>query len=255
MASVLLAGVSVLLVVLLRAPASWLDPLVAAWTHNRVRLADVSGTVWAGRGRLVLADAVGRAPAEAGWVVRGLAVPGVFAWRVSPAWLCLGRVRAHIEHDSMTEPVMIDGSLHTLRVSRGQLLLPGLALDKVGSPWNTIRPFVSLTLAWEPWQLQQGEWQGQARITLSDVAAALTPVRPLGAYQLDVKVQGRSAHLQMTTLSGPLRLSGSGSWDGPRGVQFVAWAQADEAERSRLSALLGLLGRRQGERTMIKIGA
>jgi hypothetical protein len=38
-------------------------------------------------------------------------------------------------------------------------------------------------------------------------------------------------------------------------MRFTAEALADEPERARLLPLLGLLGRREGERTIIKIGA
>jgi general secretion pathway protein N len=59
----------------------------------------------------------------------------------------------------------------------------------------------------------------------------------------------------MTTLSGPLRLEGGGTWDARSGLRFTAEASAEEPERARLQPLLGLLGRREGERTIIKIGA
>ena len=38
-------------------------------------------------------------------------------------------------------------------------------------------------------------------------------------------------------------------------LRFSALASADEAERMRLQTLLGLIGRRQGKKTLIKIGA
>jgi len=59
----------------------------------------------------------------------------------------------------------------------------------------------------------------------------------------------------MTAIDGPLRLSGDGTWTARGGLRFTAYAEADEAERLRLQSLLGLLGRREGTRTMIKIGA
>ena len=58
-----------------------------------------------------------------------------------------------------------------------------------------------------------------------------------------------------TSIDGPLRLSGEGTWTTATGLRFTAYAEADESERVRLQSLLGLLGRREGARTMIKIGA
>jgi general secretion pathway protein N len=80
-------------------------------------------------------------------------------------------------------------------------------------------------------------------------------VRPLGAYRIEVIGSGAQAQVRMNTLSGPLRLEGSGSWDARSGLRFTAEALAEGPERVRLQSLLGLLGRRDGERTIIKIGA
>jgi general secretion pathway protein N len=87
------------------------------------------------------------------------------------------------------------------------------------------------------------------------MASALTPVRPLGAYRIEVVGSGEQAKVTMSTLSGPLHLDGNGVWNARSGMRFTAEALADEPERARLLPLLGLLGRREGERTIIKIGA
>ncbi|HMS80915.1 MAG TPA: hypothetical protein PKC20_15570, partial [Burkholderiaceae bacterium] len=56
-------------------------------------------------------------------------------------------------------------------------------------------------------------------------------------------------------LRGARRLGGGGTWEARSGLRFPAEATAEEPERARLQPLLGLLGRREGERTIIKIGA
>ena len=112
-----LAGLSaVLAVVLWQPPASLLDSVVSRLTEGRVRLSDASGTVWNGRARIVLADlreSAVQAEAAGGRVtigtVPGMAIPGAFAWNVSPAALLIGRLDARIEHDSMAQPVQLSG--------------------------------------------------------------------------------------------------------------------------------------------------
>jgi general secretion pathway protein N len=59
--------------------------------------------------------------------------------------------------------------------------------------------------------------------------------------------------LSLSTDSGPLQLSGSGTW-GPAGVRFRGEARASEAERAALSNLLNIIGRRDGARSVISIG-
>jgi len=246
---------AVMLVLVARAPAMWLDLAVAAWTHGQVRLADVAGTVWSGQGRIVLADDAGARRRSAGPVVTGMVIPGVFRWQVSPGWLCVGRIRAQWAHDSMVAPVHVTGNWQHVQITGGRLALPALALDRLGSPWNTIRPFGSLQVFWDALNVRKGAWDGRVRLVLTDLASALTPVRPLGAYQIELTADGAQGVVRMDTLKGPLRLEGDGTWSAQRGLQGMVSAQADAVEHARLMPLLRLLGRRQGERTMIKIGA
>ena len=240
-----------------QAPASLVDVALARVTEGRVRLAEASGTVWSGRGRVVLADVVDagdRAVASVA-TVPGVVLPGRFGWTLSPWPLLVGVLDARIEHDSMRQPVVLSGRAGELRATPGSLQLPPVALDRLGSPWNTIRPTGALTLSWEDVTLRSGRFDGRASIELQQAASALTPVRPLGAYRIDVVGSGARAQVKMNTLSGPLRLQGAGTWDARSGLRFTAEASAEEPERARLQPLLGLLGRREGERTIIKIGA
>jgi len=254
-----LAGAFAALAVLAtQAPASFADVALERVTQGRVRLAEASGTVWSGRGRIVLADiADPGAERRVGAVasVPGVVLPGRFGWTLSPWPLLVGVLDARIEHDSMRQPVLLTGRAGELRATPGSLQLPPVALDRMGSPWNTIRPTGALTLSWENVTLRSGRFDGRASIELQQAASALTPVRPLGAYRIDVVGSGAQAQVRMTTLSGPLRLEGGGTWDARSGLRFTAEASAEEPERARLQPLLGLLGRREGERTIIKIGA
>jgi general secretion pathway protein N len=241
-------------IVLAQAPAAFADVALARATQGRVRLADASGTVWNGRGRIVLADVLDRGNAQA-HALAGVVLPGRFGWRLSPWPLLVGVLDARIEHDSMREPVLLTGRAGELRATSGSLSLPPVALEQLGSPWNTIRPTGSLQVSWDNVTLRSGRFDGRVSIELAQAASALTPVRPLGAYRIDVVGAGAQAQVNMSTLSGPLRLEGRGTWDARAGLRFTAEAQADEPERARLAPLLGLLGRREGERTIIKIGA
>jgi general secretion pathway protein N len=256
-ATVVAGLLAVLTVLLVYAPASLADWALDRATQGRVRLADASGSLWAGRGRLVLAD-LPDANAVAGRrlpTVAGVVIPGTFRWRLSAWPLLVGVLDARIEHDSMKRPVVVSGNAGELRISAGGLTLPPVDLDRLGSPWNTIRPTGTLAVSWENVTLRSGRFDGRAAIELSQAASALTPVRPLGAYRIDIVGSGPQAQVQIHTLSGPLRLDGSGTWDARAGLRFTAEAQVDESERIRLQPLLGLLGRRDGDRTIIRIGA
>ena len=249
--------------VLVTAPASLVDWGLDRATDGRVRLADASGSIWNGRGRIVLVDTTmlterdrrsgfgRRVPAS----LPGVVIPGAIRWQIQPLPLLIGRIQASAAHDSMPRPTEITGSPGRITISAGALQLPDVSLARLGSPWSTVRPTTSLAVNWQPVTIENGQASGRVILDLRDVASALTPVRPLGAYRISIDGGPQGTKLAMSSLEGPLRLSGDGNWTPRTGLRFTAWAEADESERLRLQSLLNLLGRRDGARTMIKIGA
>ncbi len=241
-----------LLGLVLWAPASLADRALERASGGRARLADAEGTIWQGSGRLVLVD-VG---AEAGRrrSLAGVALPGRIGWRVSRLPLLLGQVDAALQVDGMAEPVRLQGSYGDLRIGAGAIGLPALELGRLGSPWNTLRPAGTLSLRWDNLSIKQGALEGRAQVELRDASSAMTPVRPLGSYRVDVVGRSGQTELSIHTLSGPLRLQGSGSFSARTGLRFVAEASAEPPEQARLDVFLGLIGRRDGGKTVIRIG-
>ncbi|MFP5460795.1 MAG: type II secretion system protein N [Gammaproteobacteria bacterium] len=252
LALALAALLPALLVAAVFAPASWADRAIDRASLGRVRLADAEGTVWRGQGRLVIADP--SAASGEGPVVEGFALPGTVDWQLSVLPLMLGIIDASLSIGSMPEPVSIGGHPAEVRIGAGSLDLPSVELSRLGSPWNTIRPSAALSLRWDSLTIRQGVLDGRVSIELRDAASAMTPVRPLGSYRIDVTGTGQDVSLGLRTLSGPLKLEGSGQWARRAGLNFTASASAEGAEKSRLQSLLALIGRREGDRTIIRIG-
>ncbi len=235
------------------APASFADLALARATGGRMRLAETGGTVWQGSGRLVLVD-IG---AEGGdrHTVAGVAVPGRIDWNVRVLPLLIGQVDASLRIEGMAQPVRVQGGYGEIRVGGGAVALPSVALGRMGSPWNTLRPSGALSLRWENLALRAGALEGRAQIELRDAASAMTPVRPLGSYRVEIVGHGGQAELSIQTLAGPLRLQGSGHFTVQTGLRFTAEASAEPSAQASLSSFLGLIGRRDGDRTIIRIGA
>lgn len=261
---VILWAVLALLVALLTlftlAPASVADWGLKVATQGRVRLADVSGSIWQGQGKVVLVDIASlqtreREQPDAVLPLPGVLIPGTIRWNVQVLPLLIGRVQVHARHDSMNQPLEISGTFSQPRFSGGSIRLPDVNLSRLGSPWSTVQPTASLAVSWEPFEIIDGQARAVAVIDLKDVASALTPVRPLGEYRLNIDARQKDVNLRMSSLEGPLRLSGEGVFNPGRGLHFTAWAEVDESERLKLQPLVRLLGRQDGTRTMIKIGA
>ena len=238
------------------APVGLADWTLAQATAGRIRLANASGTLWQGQGRIVLADVTSAGGADAGPVtLAGVVLPGELKWHLKPLPLVLGLIDAELLLDGMSKPLRLSGSFDDLRGSAAGLDLPSVELGRLGSPWNTIRPSAAIGLRWESFAIRRGLFEGKMTVELRDAASVMCPVRPLGSYRIDVVSNGRDADVSLSTLAGPLNLTGKGAWNGRTGLRFTAEALPDAGERERLQAFLALVGRRDGDKVILRIGA
>jgi general secretion pathway protein N len=236
---------------MMRAPASWLDYAVSQATSGRLRLADSAGTVWSGQAKLVFAQGGGETSALTG----GVALPQAIHWNLEVLPLLTGRLLSEVRIEGMAQPVLLRGDWRSITGSAGAFELPSVTFDQIGSPWNTVQPQGKLSVRWQPFSIARGKFTGQAEVELASVSSALSTVKPLGHYKIVIQGQGEKAQIAMNTVTGPLMLSGDGQWSANGGLRFLASAEASGEEKTRLQPLLGLIGRREGERTIIKIGA
>jgi len=239
---VLAAVVTVALTVLTFCPAAWMAAVVESQTGGRLTLGDAQGTLWNG------SAFIGGAPSGADPVTPLL--PGRFEWRLSPLVL-LGQVDATVRNDeALSQPVTITGSWYQWQVSGAAVSLPAERLAGLGAPLNTIQPSGQMQLSWSPLQIvRQGNnvaVSGTATLRMDDIASRLSPIKPLGAYQLIMDWRGQQAQLALSTLKGPMLLSGKGMLANGR-LQFSGKAEAEAGQEERLANLLNLLGQRRKE--------
>jgi len=213
-------------------------------------LGDAQGTLWNG------SAFVGGAPSGSDPVTPLL--PGRFSWTLSPLVL-LGQVDISVSNaDALAQPVRITGSWNQWQVNPGQLLLPAERLAGLGAPLNTIQPAGRMRLQWTPLRMErQGNTvavNGGTTLHMEDISSRLSPIKPLGAYQLIMDWRGSQAALDLKSVRGPLLLSGSGKLVNGR-LQFSGRAEAEEGQEDRLANLLNLLGQRRriGDKDVIAL--
>jgi len=235
-----LAVLAVAVTVLLFLPAAWLGPMVERQTGGRLTLGDAQGTLWRG------SAFVGGAPGEGGSVTPLL--PGRFSWRLSPLVL-FGQVNMELANDkALAQPVRISGSWSQWQVSAGELLLPAEGLAGLGAPLNTLAPSGVIKLSWNLLDIaRQGQTvavQGRTVLSLTDMGSRMSPVKPLGSYDMAMDWRGQRADLALRTVRGALLLSGSGTLENGR-LRFSGQASAAEGYEDTLGNLLNLLGQRR----------
>jgi general secretion pathway protein N len=246
----LAAVVTVALTVVVFCPASWMTVLLEKQTGGRLTLGDAQGTLWNGSGF------IGGAPSAADPVTPLL--PGRFSWHLSPLVL-LGQVDIALENaESLGQPVRITGSWNQWQVTPGGVNLPAERLAGLGAPLNTIQPSGRMRLTWTPLQItRQGNAvaiSGTMNLQMEDIASRLSPIKPLGAYQLIMDWRGQRAPVELTSTKGPLLLSGTGELVNGR-LRFSGKAEAEAGQEERLANLLNLLGqrRRVGDKDVIAL--
>ena len=237
----LLAGiVSIAVTMLMFFPATWLASMVEKQTAGRLMLGDAHGTLWRGSA-FIGGAASGNDPLTP-------LLPGRFSWRLSPMVL-LGDVDAELENDAaLSQPVTVTGNWHQWKVSPGAILLPAERLAALGAPLNTIQPSGQMRLSWELLQLTLQNKNigivGAMKLEMNDIGSRLSPIKPLGSYDLEFDWHGSQAPVTLKTIKGPMLLNGSGIFANGR-LQFSGTAEAEAGQEQRLANFLNLLGQRR----------
>jgi general secretion pathway protein N len=237
----LLAGTfSIALTILVFFPANWISAMVEKQTAGRLTLGDAHGTLWRGSA-FIGGAASGDDPLTP-------LLPGRFSWRLSPSVL-LGMVSAELDNDAvLSQPVTVTGNWQQWTVSPGAMLLPAERLAALGAPLNTIQPSGQMQLSWETLQLSRQHGTlgvvGTMRLDMNGIGSRMSAVKPLGSYELKLDWHGTQADVKLGTVSGPMLLSGSGSFRDGR-LQFSGTAQAEAGQEQRLANFLNLLGQRR----------
>jgi general secretion pathway protein N len=239
-------------------PAGWLASRVEASTGGRLLLTDARGTVWNGSALPVLTGGAGSRDAAA--------LPDRLHWRLGFAGLtpelrlrqacCLrGEVRARITPGWGRVAVNV---LPQDSTTIGQW--PAGLLAGLGTPWNTMQMGGTMRLTSPGLTVEsvQGRmrFSGDASLDIAHASSRISTLNELGSYRLTVKgdaASGDAATVNLITVDGALKLSGSGQWTGS-GVRFRGEATAEPGSESALNNLLNIIGKRQGASSVISIG-
>ncbi len=241
-----------------QAPAYWLTQVVATMTAQRMLLQDPQGTVWNGSAQWVLNEGPHNT------AVATTSLPTRVTWQLAPhmdlsayrvgisAWVastCCTPQPVHVQLSPLWRGVRMQVSDHTSQ-------WPAAWLVGLGAPWNTLQldgtmQLQTTQLVWE----QRGDaphLKGQAELQLRQLSTRLSTLRPLGNYRVRVH-GGDTIALTLDTLEGSLQLQGSGQWR-PGRLQFNGEATAAPDAQDALSNLLNVLGQRQGNKSILKMG-
>ena len=234
----LVAVFSSLAVMLAMLPAAWITPQFARQSGGHVNLVNPAGSLWHGSATLMLAAGSDMSAATL--------LPGRIEWHTAFWPLFTGRVRMTMRHsEAMPDPITIDATPRSANVTPGTIAVPASLLSGLGTSFNTLDLQGDVRLSWSDWRSFNREAFGQLTVALTDVSSRVSPVKPLGSYQLVFQAEGASSTVELRTVKGPLMLSGRGVVSSAS-TSFHGTASSAPEARDNLAGLLNLLGRPSG---------
>ena len=244
------ACVGVLAASLWFAPAQWLATACGLATDGQVLLDNANGTLWKGSAQLVLR---GGAQSQA-----AVALPGRVEWHLNPAWTGLNvqLEAACCMAQPLASRLRLGWNRLGLQIDDHQSNWPAGLLAGLGTPWNTVMAQGNLAVDVKglsvEWSQGRSSLAGRFQMDAMEMTSSLSTLKPMGSYRLTL--DGGSVNtLKLETLQGSLQLVGSGQWVGGR-LRFEGVASAAPERQEALANLLNIIGRRDGARSVIKLG-
>jgi general secretion pathway protein N len=182
-----------------------------------------------------------------------------------------------IQFAALEQPQSILWGLSKSQIAANEIKLPANILEGLGNPWSTLRPRGELGARWTDIQLGGIEGLGAVngvlgganspssgviRIIISNLTSPISPVKPLGGYEISANVADSGMNWTLSTTSGPLLLKGqgefsnkggkSGSSGDSKGMHFSGEANASPESKESLIGLLSLLGKKEGDTYRLK---
>jgi general secretion pathway protein N len=217
-----------------RIPASFVAARVAA-EAPQVEIFDASGTLWNGQARARIATPGGPFLVDhVEWhCLPGAIAAGKLAFDVS---LAGGGADARAEIGRGVSTWHVNGLIAHAKAGIAATLFP---LAGTWRPEGNVE-ISSDSLAWNGRELR-----GTLNLDWKDAIVALSEVRPLGTYRLEIRGEGESAPVKVTTATGALRVAGQGKLTLPSRFTFSGEARGEGASAKALDPLLDLMGPRR----------
>jgi len=248
-------------VALIQFPVSWVSSSLGEQTACRVVLQEPMGTIWQGSAALGFSET----NATGGGCKPPLAQTERFQWKTSCQLRGLS-CTTEMQFSALEKPQIAQwGWARPLTLIGNEITLPTTILEGLGNPWSTLRPRGTLSARWTDlkWAFSGGNSgadeassSGIIRITITNLTSPISPVAPLGSYEIQANLAQNASTWVLSTSSGPLLLKGEGAighGPGSKGLQFTGEAAAAPGAEDALVGLLSLLGKREGNGYRLKL--
>ena len=226
---------------LVTAPAGLLQALCNKASEGRLNIAEAQGSLWSGAGQIEIRD-VGKAAGSSKAVIAKS-----IAWRLQPAYLLRGQLRAEIRLDQRDKPFIVSASLSGVEIEDADIELPARALTLAVPKLAALGLSGDVNLSIPHLEVGKTGMKGDATLQWRSAGSALSRVSPLGDYELTLHGGGVTINALLRTLKGPLQLDGQGSWPYGNNPVFQVTARIPPRQSEQLAPLLRLIAIERGD--------
>lgn len=219
-----------ILALIATAPATLVDAGLQRASDGKLRLTEAQGTLWSGSGLIEIRDASGR-----------IGLAKLLAWQFRPGSALRARLGYQVEFGQESIPFPVTIFWSRIEFKQADIRLPAAALS-IGIPKLAALDLTGdVNLHVTSLSLGRYSVLGNATLQWLTAGSALSPVSPLGNYELRLSGIGHEVHATLHTLQGPLQLDGQGSWASGQNPVFLATAYTPPEFQQQLGPFLRLI--------------
>jgi len=163
---------------------------------------------------------------------------GVLRWKTAWPALFTGRVSADVSLGEGTRTAHVELSPTGATIRGLDVTLPAKALAGFVPGLESLGPGGTLRLRSESQRIDAGSILGQAEIEWRGVRLARAPGLDLGSHVARLRGGGDKVDIELATLEGPLRLSGSGTLTAQGAFSLSGMAEHDAQQPPALATFL-----------------
>ncbi len=252
---ILTALTTSIIAIITQLPAYWLASYLTQ-RNAPIQLVAAQGSLWRGQAHIALQLPRQMQPSMPIMLI---------SWRITFTPLSLTTLPTamlHIRSPLLPNDISIKAGIQSNTVmldwQATTLTIPATQLAYLGAPFNTLKPFGQLLI-----QIPTGRIEDvnqlfrqplaqplQITVDWLNAGAQITTVQPLGDYRATLTMQANQLMLNIATLRGVLNLEAQGATSST-GFHLTGTVTPQAEVRENLQSLLVLLGRQQGEQTIL----
>lgn len=228
MVLLVLAGIAAYLIALAAsAPASWLSQAIERASGRVIELREPAGSLWSGSGRLYA-----RLQADS------LLDLGALRWETSWSEIHRLRLGVSVAIGGAQRPAEVQLSPTGVSVRRLSVSAPAEVITGFVPALQALGPRGTLRVRTEDLRVERDSILGQAEIEWADVRLARSPDLEFGSHLARLRGSGPRVVIELSSLGGPLRLSGNGTWSRDAGLVLSGAAEHDAQQASSMGVFL-----------------